>query len=107
MLVREAMWKEITYDKYCGITRNMNKWEKVLCDRVSKEIKHEVRFKNIPKEAGILNSIKIIESNEENAKESDDFNYYEKTGYQDVFYGSQEAIKRFKEVMNDTHINIS
>lgn len=100
MMYYERIHKKISKEKYKQITKNMSDLEIMLTDRVAKKLKPEFadKFRNFG--GGIMEYIRLQDSQPKAEYTEDDYDYYESDGHQLVILGSEETIKSFQKELN-------
>lgn len=100
MMYYERIHKKISKEKYKQTTKNMSDLETMLTDRVAKKLKPELedKFRNF--DGGIMEYIRLQDSQPKAEYTEDDYDYYESDGHQLVILGSEETIKAFQKELN-------
>ena len=100
MIWYEKTYKKISKEEYKKLTEGMCDLEIMLTDMVAKKLKPEFadKFRNF--DGGIMEYIRLQDSQPKVEYTEDDYDYYESDGHQLAILGSEETIKAFQKELN-------
>ena len=100
MIWYEKTYKKISKEEYKNLTEGMCDLEIMLTDRVAKKLKPEFadKFRNF--DGGIMEYIRLQDSQPKVEYTEDDYDYFSAAGYNLNIMGSAKTIEVFKRIFD-------